>query len=106
MPAIDRGMVLVAEGGNGDIALLRLSLSSALAFDSVRPVLLAQLGWLLLSLVRHLSCLDVGLFSIGIALLRRRHDRGIHDLPTHRQITGLGEVLVKRANRFFTARPA
>ncbi|MET3583864.1 hypothetical protein ABID19_006930 [Mesorhizobium robiniae] len=47
MPAIDRGMVLVAEGGNGDIALLRLSLSSALAFDSVRPVLLAQLGWLL-----------------------------------------------------------
>ncbi|KRB31033.1 hypothetical protein ASD99_21785 [Mesorhizobium sp. Root695] len=59
------------------------------------PVLLAQLGWLLLTLVRHLSCLDVGPFGIAVALLRRRHDRGIDDLAAHRQIARLAEVLVE-----------
>ncbi len=100
MPAIDRGMVLVAEGGNGDVALLRLSLLGDLGLGELhRParvaVLLAQLGGLLLPLIRNLARLDVGLLGIAIALLRRRHDRGVDDLPAHRQIASLGEVLVE-----------
>ncbi|SDK80491.1 hypothetical protein SAMN05428953_1218 [Mesorhizobium muleiense] len=34
MPAIDRGVVLVAEGANGDVALLRFPSSATLAFEN------------------------------------------------------------------------
>ena len=44
---------------------------------------------------RHLAGLDRGLLVLGITLLGRRDDRGIHDLPTHRQISGFGEMLVE-----------
>lgn len=38
MPTINRGMVLVAEDGNGDVALLRLSFLGDLGLGNLHPV--------------------------------------------------------------------
>lgn len=37
----------------------------------------------------------ISAFGIAVALLRRRHDRGIDDLAAHCEIAGPGEVLVE-----------
>jgi hypothetical protein len=41
--------------------------------------------------LRDLALLDRRLFGLGVPLLGCRHDRGIDDLPAHREIATLGE---------------
>lgn len=62
------------------------------------PVGQPQLGLLLLPRIRNSARLDVGL-GVGVARLRCRHDRRIHDLTTHRPMAGRGEVLVKSCEK-------
>lgn len=74
MPAIDGGVVLVAESGNGEVALLRLSVLGHLGLRELDrparvPILLPQFRGLVLPLVRNLARLYVGLLGIGIRCL-------------------------------------
>ena len=95
MPAINADVVLVAEGGDGEIdarsaLLARFGLG---VFD--RPariaVLLAQLGGLLCPFCRDAAFLDVALLAVGVALLWRGDERGVDDLAAHRQKSGRRE---------------
>ncbi len=105
MLTVDGDVVLVAEGGNGDILRMRRSIHLLLRLGELhRPagvaILLGQLGGLVLPRLGNLARLDVGLLAIAVALLGRRHETGVDDLPAHRQIAGLGEVLVEAGEQF------
>lgn len=100
MAPINGCVVLVAKGRNRNIALLGPSFLLRLGLGELHrpasiPVLLAQLGGLVFPIIRNLASLDTGLFAVSVALLGCRHDRGINDLPAHRQITLFGKMLVE-----------
>ena len=93
-------MVLVAKGWHRDVALPGLAILVDPGFRELHSpsritILLAQLRRLVLPAIRDLARLDVGLLGVGVALLRRRDDRGVDDLTTHGEITGLGQMLVE-----------
>ena len=69
-------------------------------------VLLPQLGRLLRPALRDAAGLDRRLLGLGVALLRRRHDRGVDDLPAHGEIAGLPQRGVEaREQRLHRAGP-
>lgn len=90
------------QGGNGDVALPWLSVLRHLGLRELHhgparvAILLPQLCRPLRPRVRNLVRLDVGLLGVGVALLWRRHDGGVHDLAAHREVAGPGEVLVEQ----------
>ncbi|MBM7329504.1 hypothetical protein JS562_41595 [Agrobacterium sp. S2] len=104
MPLINRSVVLVAKDGNGDVALVLLA--SIIQFglrELHRPpgvtILLPQLCWIALPVVWYLVRLEMGLLSIGIALSWCGDNRDIHNLPAHRQISGLREMTIKASKQ-------
>src|SRR5690349_21575039 len=99
VPTIDRDMVLVAERRDRDVDL-RYAIFARLGLAELhRPaciaILLAQFRRTLRPLPRDASRLDLSLLSFGVALLRRGDDRGINDLPAHREIASLLQSGVK-----------
>ncbi|RWI66734.1 hypothetical protein [Mesorhizobium sp.] len=107
MPEIDRGMFLQPKAGTRCRAASS-SLPVVLVLGELHsrarvPFLLAQLAGFFCRWSGIFPAL-ISAFSIAVALVRRRHDRGIHDLATHPQIAGLAEVLVEPGNSFSTAR--
>src|SRR6201994_5145860 len=92
VPPINRDMILIPEGWYRDVTL-RCAILARLSFAELhRParvsILLAQLGRALRPARRDTSGFDVCLLGLGVALLRRGDNRGIHDLPAHRQVAG------------------
>lgn len=85
---VDRYMVLVAEGWDGQIdrrqrtVLARLGLG-VLDHPAGIAILLRQLGRLVLPAVGNAPVLDGLLLGQRVALLGRRHNRGIDDLAGH-----------------------
>src|SRR5690606_15623482 len=97
---VDRGMALVAEDGNGDVALMLLALLIDLGLRELHgparvPVLLPQLRVLVLPSIRYLARFDIGLLIVGVSLLRSGHDRRVYDLTAHGQIPGFREMAIE-----------
>ena len=85
--AVDADVVLVAEGRHrkvdpGRAVIGRLGLGP-LHRPAGIPILLGELGGLVLPVLRDAAGLDLPLLGLGVALLGRGDDRGIDDLPAH-----------------------
>ena len=89
--AINADVVFVAERGHGNVDLWRAVFTRPGLGEFHRParvaVLPRQLGGLVHPVRRNVPGLDRRPLSLGVALLRRRHDGGVDDLPAHCQIT-------------------
>ena len=107
-------MVLVAEGGNGDIdwrhraVCLRLGLGE-LDRPACIAVLLPQFRGLVPPILRDAAGLDLVLLFLRVPLLRRGDQAGIDDLPRHRDVAGVPQHRVKafeqRLNRSSLGQP-
>ena len=100
MLAIDRDMVLVAEGRDGDVDRRNRPVGPRLGlaeFD--RParvaVLVPELGRLRLPGLGDAPVLDGLLFLLGIALLGRCDKRSVDDLAAHGDVPGLAQRRVE-----------
>lgn len=95
MPPVDADVVLVAEGRDCQIDARRTIVGRLRLRPLHRPtriaVLLRQLGGLVLPSLRNAAFLDVALLAVAVALLRRRDDRGVDDLPAHGKESSLGQ---------------
>src|SRR5690606_41220477 len=94
---VDRGMALVAEDGNGDVALMLLALLIDLGLRELHgparvPVLLPQLRGLVLPSIRYLARFDIGVLIVGASLPRSGRDRRVDDLTAHSQVPGSRRV--------------
>ena len=99
MAPVDGDVVLIAKGRDRDIHRLR-AVGTGLGLGELdRParvtVFLAQLGGLLLPGLWNAASLDLCLLSLGVPLLRGRHQRRVHDLAGHGDISRLGHSLIK-----------
>ena len=99
MGAVNRDMVLVAKGGDGEIdlrhaILLRLGFR---VFDGPArvAVLLSELRGLVLPVLGNATVTERLLLLLCVALLRRRDDRGIDNLAAHRHETRSPQKLVE-----------
>ncbi len=85
MTPVDADVVLVAEGGHGDVDARRTIIGGFRLGELHRParvaILLRELGRLVLPVCRDAAGPDVGLLAIGVALLGGGHDGGVDDLP-------------------------
>ena len=99
MPAVDADVVFVAEGWDCEIDA-RGAIPAGLGFGVFDcpagvAVFLAQLGWLCRPLRGNAAFLYVALFALGIALLGCGDNRGVDDLPAHRQKSSRRERRIK-----------
>jgi hypothetical protein len=104
--AIDASVVLIAEGRDRDVALLRLAVLLHLRLRELhRPariaVLLAQFGWLFYRRIRYLASHEIGFFRVSVALPGRRDDRRIDDLAALGVIAGLRKMPVEAGKQVF-----
>jgi hypothetical protein len=120
MAPVDADMALVTKGRHSDVHLLgpvlpRLGLGE-LHTPARVTVLLAQLGGLVLPLLRDAAGLQIGFLILCVALARSCEEAGIDDLAGHRDgssrtdrrikageqrlnHTGLGQLLPKQPDR-------
>ena len=97
---VDRDMVLVAEGRDGDVDRRNRSVRPCLGLAELdRParvaVLVPELGGLGLPGLGNASVLDGLLLLLGIALLGRGDQRSVDDLAAHGDVTGLAQRRVE-----------
>src|SRR5436305_10873878 len=91
MRTVDRDVVLIAKGRDGEIDLrhaILLRLGFRVFDDPARvAVLLSELRGLVLPVLGNATVTERLLLLLCVALLRRRDDRGIDSLAAHRQAT-------------------
>lgn len=79
VPPVDAGVALVAEDGDGDVGVAGPVLALARLAEHPRParvaILLAQLGGLVLPVLRDAAGLDRRLLRRGVALARGAETR-------------------------------
>ncbi len=93
MGAIDRHMVLIAEGRNGDADRRLGSVFAGLRLGALdRParvaVLVAQFGGLLFPILRHAAFLDRLILLARVALFGRGDQAGVDNLAGHGDVAG------------------
>jgi hypothetical protein len=98
--AIGADVILVAELGNRQVDHWRLTLARLRLGGLDRPagiaVLLTELRRAVLPVLRHASFPDRPLLGRGVALLGRRDDGRVDQLPRHGEITGGAELPVEQ----------
>ena len=106
MLAVDRDMVLIAEGRDRDVDRRQRAIRLRLGFRELDrparvPILVPELGRPLLPGGGDAPGLDLLLLLLRVALARRRDQAGIDDLPGHRDVTRLAQHrLEAREERF------
>ncbi len=100
MRPVDRHMVLVSEGGDGEIDRRNRAVVPHFGFRVFdRPariaIFLRELRRLVLPALWNAAVLDRLLLVVRIALLGRGDNRGVDDLAGHREKAGLAQRCVK-----------
>ena len=97
--AVDADMALVAVDRRGDLHHQRavgLSLAPPpLQGPAPVAVLLAQLRRVRRPVLRDAARLQLCLLGVGVALPRRRHDRGVDHLPAHGEVAAVAQMRVE-----------